>query len=122
MTFKIHKAGYAAIAGALASPAAGVTSMLIELDAPQDAGCDILLQASDSGAIVPAHGQANGSVVTFTGLVRAQDFGAWVPERKITRATLLKGKEAIATSVIAPPVELSDIAYTSVSVNINFGD
>jgi len=122
MTFKIHDTGYRAIASILAGTGKKIDAMRIELDTPGDADGGGASESPYKKATVPVRGAATGGVVTFTALVRANDFGPDAAGGKITRATVMCGEVPVASSLIVPPVELSASAYTTVTVDLKFCD
>lgn len=121
MKFRIHASGYALMARALAGSGEHVDTMRVELDTRPDAGDDTPFGAERPFTQLPATGTVTGGAVRFSGLLRACDVEGWTPGKKITRATLMCGSVPVATSVVEPPVELADSAYTSVNVEIRFG-
>jgi len=122
MNFKMHASGNAVIASLLAGGGSPVDGLLVELDTVSSA--DFSGRAEDAGkhAIVRARGRADGADVEFTGLVRGGDFGKHRKGAKITRVTALCGAAPVATSLVSPPVPVSDEAYITVSISMKIGD
>lgn len=122
MNVKVHDTGYMLLAKALAGMPCKIDRMLVELDTVDEANVPAVFDVDRPCAKVAVRCAVDGACAVFSALVRPDDFDVWKPGSKVTRVTLVSGQVPVATSLVLPPVELLDNAYTNISAEIKFGD